>query len=197
MAQGSGDVATYWKIPFVWERGQALVEGDEPDGVWWTDGDDDARLLGVVAGVLAASPDASDVAAVAEAGAVSAARRLLEAPPSWGLRRALGWWTVLNVGGEAAGFVFPVTYDGCARDGLDEATIFHMGVLPHHRGRGLGGALLRRATRTLVSHGVWRIFCDTAANNAPMIRVFESQGWHRLPPHERPVGHGSQSLVVG
>ena len=70
-------------------------------------------------------------------------------------------------------------------NGLDEATIFHMGVLPEYRGRGFGRALLRRATR--VAHGVWRIYCDTAADNLPMIRLFASEGWQRLPPHERPV----------
>lgn len=71
------------------------------------------------------------------------------------------------VDGQPAGFVLPVTYDGCSRDGLDEATIYHMGVAPAHRGTGLGRLLLRRTTRVLVDHGVWRIFCDTPANNAP------------------------------
>jgi hypothetical protein len=27
---------------------------------------------------------------------------------------------------QAAGFVLPVVYEGCSRDGLDEATIYHM-----------------------------------------------------------------------
>jgi GNAT superfamily N-acetyltransferase len=80
-----------------------------------------------------------------------------------------------------------VTFDGCERGGLDEATIYHMGVARAYRGRGLARLLLRKATQTLIDHGVWRIYCDTAAANAPMIHVFESEGWRRLPAAERPV----------
>ena len=87
-----------------------------------------------------------------------------------------------------AGFVLPVIYDGCSRDGLDEATIYHMGVAPAHRGTGIGRLLLRHATQRLVSHGVWRIYCDTSSNNEPMIHLFEREGWTRLPAHERPIG---------
>jgi ribosomal protein S18 acetylase RimI-like enzyme len=183
----TADIPTYGKVPFEWGPSQVLSDHDDPDGVSWLDADHDERFLEVVAGVLAASPDASDVAAVAAVGATNAARRLLDAPPAWGVSHESGWWTVLSFGAEPAAFVLPVTYDNCERDGLDEATIFHMGVLPEHRGRGLGRTLLRRATRTLVTHGVWRIICDTSANNEPMIHLFESEGWHRLPPHERPV----------
>ena len=93
----------------------------------------------------------------------------------------------MTVGGSGAGFVLPVIYEGCARDGRDEATIYHMGVVPEHRGLGLGRLLLRRATRILVDHGVWRIYCDTPADNAPMIHLFEAEGWQRLPAHERPL----------
>ena len=183
----SAATPTYWKVPFQWEGSQALSDGDEPDGVSWLGAEDDERLSAVVAGVLAASPDPSDAAAVAASGARHAARRLLEATPTWGVSHQSGWWTMLTFRGEVAAFVLPVTYDDRARDGLDEATIFHMGVLPEHRGLGLGRALLRHATRTLVTHGVWRIFCDTGATNDPMIHLFDSEGWHRLPPHERPV----------
>jgi ribosomal protein S18 acetylase RimI-like enzyme len=93
-----------------------------------------------------------------------------------------------------AGFVLPVVYEGCSRGGLDEATIYHIGVAPAHRGAGIGRLLLRRATRVLVSHGVWRIFygvwrifCDTPATNEPMIHLFEQEDWTRLPPHEPPI----------
>ena len=81
----------------------------------------------------------------------------------------------------------PVTFDGCEQDGLDEATIYHMGVTPSCRGRGFARLLVRKATEILVDHGVWRIYCDTAAANERMIRVFESEGWRRLPATERPV----------
>jgi hypothetical protein len=47
--------------------------------------------------------------------------------------------------------------------------------------------LLRPATRTLVRHGVWRIYCDTPATNEPLIHLFEQEGWTRLPMHQRPI----------
>jgi ribosomal protein S18 acetylase RimI-like enzyme len=84
--------------------------------------------------------------------------------------------------------VLPVIYDGSSRDGLDEATIYHMGVSPVQRGSGIGRLLLRHATRLLVSYRVWRIYCDTPLNNEPMIHLFESEGWTRLPAHDRPIG---------
>jgi ribosomal protein S18 acetylase RimI-like enzyme len=189
VAHGPDDTLTYWKVPFEWRPGQVESDDDVPDGVSWMAAGDDERTVTVVAAVVAASPDASDVAAVAALGPRGAARQLLEAPPAWGMSHGRDWWTVLSLHGEPAGFVLPVTYDNSARDGLDEATIFHMGVAPDHRGRGLGRVLLRRATRTLEAHGVWRIYCDTAAGNAPMIRLFESERWTRLAPHEQPVGY--------
>jgi GNAT superfamily N-acetyltransferase len=97
------------------------------------------------------------------------------------------WWQALTFHGVPAGFVLPVIFDGCTRDGLDEATIYHMGVASSYRGRGLARLLLRRATNTMLDHGVWRLYCDTAAANAPMIHLFESEGWTRLPAEEQPI----------
>jgi GNAT superfamily N-acetyltransferase len=131
-----------------------LSQVHEPEGVSWLDAEDDEGLVGVVAGALAASPDACDAAAVAVSGAELAAPRLLDAPPARGVSRQAGRWSMLTFHGKAAAFVLPVTYDNCARDGLDEATIFHMGVLPEHRGRGLGRLLLRQATPPVRIRGV-------------------------------------------
>jgi ribosomal protein S18 acetylase RimI-like enzyme len=131
----------------------------------WVPAEVDQRFGGVVAEAL----DTSE----------QAARHLIDSVPAWGMSREPGWWQLLVLRGEVAGFVLPVIYDNCARDGLDEATIFHMGVLPAHRASGLGRLLLRQATRVLVDHGVWRIYCDTAADNSPMIHLFESEGWRQ------------------
>lgn len=157
--------------------------------VAWLPADENEQLPAIVAQVLATSPDDSDAATVALLGAENAARRLLEAPPDWGCSYKPGWWQLLIVDGEAIGFVLPVIYDEeeTVRDGLDMGTIFHMGVISEHRGKGYGRLLLRAATRTLLAHGVWRIFCDTAENNAPMIELFQSEGWHRLEPRQRTI----------
>ena len=129
--------------------------------------------------------DPSDNAAVEALGPDGAAATILT--PADGFSHRAEWWQVIRYEGRAAGFVLPVVFDGCDRQGLDEATIYHMGVAPTYRGRKLARLLLRRATRILVDHGVWRIYCDTAATNAAMIHVFESEGWQRLPARERPI----------
>jgi ribosomal protein S18 acetylase RimI-like enzyme len=176
---------TYWRIPFEWAGDRAVRDDLDPPLVGWQRAADDRDLARLVGAVLASSVDASDQAAVDALGPTGAAERILSPPEGFSHRDE--WWQVLRYGDTAAGFVLPVTFDGCARDGLDEATIYHMGVAPEYRGRGLARLLLRMATVTLVEHGVWRIICDTAAANAPMIHLFESEGWTRLPAVQRPV----------
>jgi ribosomal protein S18 acetylase RimI-like enzyme len=185
--QEPGDKSTYWKVPFEWTGSHSLSNAAAPADTSWVTAEDDQRFVGVVAEVLAVSPDASDITNVSAMGSLEAARHLIKAVPDWGFSRKRAWWQLLMIRDEAAGFVLPVTYDNCARDGLDEATIFHMGVVPVHRGRGLGRLLLRQATQTLVDHGVWRIYCDTASNNDPMIHLFQAEGWTQLPPHQQPI----------
>lgn len=177
--------ATYWKIPFEWTEGSIPVEDDLPDAFSWMTGRRTPAPVDLVATVLETSPGPEDRYAVETLGSELAAQRVLALAS--GFSYLPERWHVLMVNAEAAGFVLPVIYDGCSRHGLDEATIYHMGVAPTHRGAGLGRFLLRRATRTLVSHGVWRIYCDTAATNEPMIHLFEQEGWIRLPAHERPI----------
>lgn len=177
--------ASYWKVPFEWTKNTAPSEDALLDGVCWLRGSDAPQPVELVADVLANSPGPEDRHAVERLGAEEAARRILALAS--GFSYLPERWHVLMVDGRAAGFVLPVVYEGCSRDGLDEATIYHMGVAPAHRGAGIGRLLLRRATRVLVSHGVWRIFCDTPAANEPMIHLFEQEGWTRLAPYERPI----------
>ena len=62
------------------------------------------------------------------------------------------------------------------------------GVLPDRRGNGFGRLLIRQATGHCSGEGVRSIYCDTALNNDTMIHLCESEGWTRLPLHERPFG---------
>ncbi len=176
---------TYWKVPFEWTSKQAPAEDPLPPRWSWLDGDTSSAPLELVADVLANSAGPEDRRAVDVLGAEEAGRRILSLAPGFSYLR--GRWQLLTVAGDPAGFVLPAIFDGCARDGLDEATIYHIGVSLAHRGAGMGRLLLRRATRLLVAHGVWRISCDTPTNNEPMIHLFESEGWTRLPQHERPI----------
>jgi ribosomal protein S18 acetylase RimI-like enzyme len=177
---------TYWKVPFEWTSKQAPTEDPLPHGWSWLDGDTSPAPIELAAGALANSSGPEDRRAVEVLGADEAGRRILSLAPGFSYLR--GRWQLLTVEGDPAGFVLPTIFDGCAREGLDEATIYHIGVSPSHRGAGIGRLLLRRATRLLVAHGVWRISCDTPTNNEPMIHLFQSEGWTRLPEHERPIG---------
>jgi ribosomal protein S18 acetylase RimI-like enzyme len=176
---------TYWKFPFEWTSTVPPPDDPLPQGWSWLTGRSEPEPVRLIADVLASSPGPEDSYAVEVLGAEEAARRTLALVP--GFSYLPDRWHVLSVREQAAGFVLPVTYDGCSRDGLDEATIYHLGVAPQHRGTGLGRLLLRHATRLLVSHGVWRIYCDTPSSNEPMIHLFEGEGWTRLHAHERPI----------
>jgi GNAT superfamily N-acetyltransferase len=178
-------VTTYWKVPFEWRSPTPPDNDPLRDGWGWTTGNETAAPIELVAAVLASSPGPEDCQAVEALGPDEAAHRTLELSPGFSYLAAR--WHVLIVDDEPAGFVLPVVYDGCAREGRDEATIYHMGVAPAHRGVGIGRLLLRHATRLLVSHGVWRIFCDTPEANEPMIHLFLDEAWTRLPRHARPI----------
>ena len=181
---------TYRKIPFEWSADQAVGERVHFDEISWITSNDDARFVDVVALSLAASPDTADKSSVKSMGPTVAARTLVESTPKWKVSREPDWWRLLCFRDEPVGFVLPVTYDEMDRAGLLEGTIFHMGVIPEFRGRGFGRLLLREAVRVLMDGGVRRIFCDTDETNAPMIRLFESEGWGRLPTREVPLPLG-------
>jgi GNAT superfamily N-acetyltransferase len=153
--------------------------------VTWKQADDDEELVAVLARALETSLDPREEALVNEVGARAVAVLMIEDARSGVRYRALReWWNLVVLDGVTAGVVLPVVFTGCDREGLDEATLYHIAVVAEQRSRGLGKVLLGRATDTLLAHGVWRIYCDTAAENAPMIRLFEGQKWSRLSPIE-------------
>lgn len=190
MSRESGPTLMYRKVPFEWTSGQVLVEREGISEISWITSDTDERFVDVVAKSLAASPDTSDKAAVRSMGSTIAARTLLDAAPKWQCSRESDWWRLLCYRGEPAGFVLPVTIDVMVQAGLPEGTIFHMGVIPEFRGQGFGRLLLREAVRILMDNSVRRIFCDTDETNAPMIHLFETEGWGRLPTREVPLPLG-------
>ena len=189
----SGDLdpnLMYRKVPFEWTAEHALADREPVAGISWITSDTDERFVEVVARCLAASPDTSDRVAVQSMGSTTAARTLLESAPKWQVSREADWWRLLRYQDDPIGFVLPVTYDVMVRAGAPLGTIFHTGVTPESRGRGFGRLLLREAVRILMGSSVQRIFCDTDETNAPMIHLFESEGWERLPIREVPLPLG-------
>ena len=85
------------------------------------------------------------------------------------------WWRLAqDRAGQTVGFVQPAYFKGEDKGDLKEGTIVYIGVVPQQRGNGYVVDLLHHATATLQQEGVWRILCDTDAQNFPMIRAFQS-----------------------
>jgi GNAT superfamily N-acetyltransferase len=176
---------TLWRVPFELAGDVAPRHLPDPPGVSWRAADEDTALINLLAGALEASRDPRDAAEVARSGPRAVAARMVEDALAGNVYQCdRRWWWIVAVDGADAGVVLPVVFTGCARGALDEGTLYHIAVLPDQRSRGLGHLLLGRATDTLLAHGVWQISCDTAAENAPMIRLFEHHHWTPRPPIE-------------
>lgn len=179
---------TYLKVPFVWEEPKPLIEilprlMFEP-----VKAKPDDQLISVVARVMASSVDASDQRKVSEHNPHEAAEIFLNSSGD-GFSHQDDWWQFgINKEGDIVGFVLPVIFTGCAKEGLEEGTIYYIGVVPEYRGFGFANDLLSKGTRTLQEVGVWQVFCDTAANNLSMISAFKRVGYRQYgEPWNRPV----------
>jgi ribosomal protein S18 acetylase RimI-like enzyme len=178
---------TFLKVPFVWEEPERLIEVSSRLTFEPVKAIDD-QLISTVTRVMAESADASD------------RRRALEHDPHKATEIFLNsaredfayqddWWQFgINEKGEIVGVVLPVIFPACAKDGLEEGTIYYLGVLPEYRGLGLANDLLFKGTQILQEVGVWRIFCDTAMDSVRMISAFKRVGYQQYSePWERPV----------
>lgn len=85
------------------------------------------------------------------------------------------------------GLIQPLLYLDDRREGRPMGTIGYIGVVPEQRGKGYSADLLTRVTRRLMTAEVWRIFCDTDTENAPMIAAFERFGYARGRVREFPI----------
>ncbi|MCU0544725.1 MAG: GNAT family N-acetyltransferase [Oscillatoriaceae cyanobacterium Prado104] len=184
---------TYLKVPFVWEEPKPPIElsrrlSFEPVKIRGDNQLISNQLISIVARVMAASLDASDRKRACDREPHEAAQTFLNESRD-GFSYQDEWWQFgINETGDIVGFVLPVIFTGCAKEGLEEGTIYYMGVVPEYRGLGFASELLSKGTRTLQEVGVWRIFCDTAVNNVPMISAFDRVGYRQYSePWERPV----------
>ena len=179
---------TYLKVPFVWEEPKQLIKVPFRLEFKAAKTLSSEVLLSVVAQVMESSPDASDQKQVMERSSRQAAEQFL-AESKDGFSYQDEWWQVgVSSNDKVIGFVFPVIYQGGAKDGLEEATIYYLGVLPEHRGQGFATDLLLKGTRVLQDVGIWRVFCDTDVNNISMISTFERAGYQQhSEPWQRPL----------
>ena len=179
---------THLKVPFVWEEPKPLIEVPqrltfEPVHTMRA-----SLLISIVARVMASSMDASHQKKVSEHEPHEAVEKFLNSA-SDGFSYTDDWWQFgINENGDIVGFVLPVIFSGCTKEGLEEGTIYDIGVLLEYRGLGFANDLLSQGTRTLQDIGVWRVFCDTSVSNVRMISAFKRVGYRQYSePWERPI----------
>lgn len=179
---------TYLKVPFVWEEPKPLIEVSPRLTFEPVNARRDNPLISVVGRVMASSIDASHQKKVSEHDPNEAAEMSLNASRD-GFSYQDEWWQLgINGNGDIVGFVLPVIFEGCAKEGLEEGTIYEIGVVPEYRGLGFASDLLSKGTRILQEVGVWRVFCDTDVDNVRMISAFKRVGYRQYSePWERPV----------
>jgi len=81
-------------------------------------------------------------------------------------------WRIALRDGVPVGVVLPTVWEGARREG----TLSYVGVVPAHRGRGLGRALHAAGLRLLAEAGALRYAGSTDVRNAAMARVFAANG---------------------
>ena len=178
---------TFLKVPFVWEESEALIEVSSRL-TFETVKAMDNQFISTVTRVMTESVDASDRRRTSEHGPHKATEMFLNSAREDFAYQDEWWQFGINEKGEIVGFVLPVIFPGCAKKGLEEGTIYYMGVLPEYRGLGLANDLLSKGTQILQEVGVWRVFCDTAVDNVRMIAAFKRFGYRQYSePWERPV----------
>jgi ribosomal protein S18 acetylase RimI-like enzyme len=176
----------FWKTPFLWTPG---CKAPGPASKLRFDAAEPGWLEQAVASVMATSADESDQAAVAELGGLAAARELLSFDAEYFEVRP-GWWAhAVNALGERVGFVLLARLkpDRYWKEGKAQGTIYYMGILPGHRGKGYAADLLDEATRVFIGADCWRVFCDTGSRNEPMLRTFRTAGYEERTPWQRPL----------
>lgn len=170
---------TYQKIVYVWNEPKPKI--DVPNRLTFHSLAEASMdiLIDAVGQAMANSLDRSDQKAVAEYGARAVAERFVGEADEYFDYEPLWWQLAYDQDNELAGFVQPVLFPDCQKDGLEEATIYYIGVLPNKRGKGYAYDLLCQCTRILQGVGVWRIYCDTDIYNVPMIETFKRVGYQQ------------------
>ncbi|WP_437204500.1 GNAT family N-acetyltransferase [Planctomicrobium sp. SH664] len=59
-------------------------------------------------------------------------------------------------------------------------SIQNVGIIPEHRGFGLGRALVLKALSGFRSYGLWRVYLDVTAENKPAVELYRSIGFQTI-----------------
>lgn len=82
------------------------------------------------------------------------------------------WWKVAFLGARPVGVILPQAFPGSETDG----SLFYVGVVPDHRGRGLGRMLHATGLESLARKGITRYVGSTDSRNLPMLAIFAANG---------------------
>ena len=104
------------------------------------------------------------------------ARYFVAKEPSGACGRVIGYCGYWNVAGEAH--------------------ITNVAVHPAHRGRGVGGGLLRAMLDDAASVGATAATLETRTDNAPAIRLYERFGFERAGVRKRYYDNGKKDALI-
>ena len=72
------------------------------------------------------------------------------------------------------------TIQGICRTGDRKGSVQNFGVVPEHRGRGLGTVLLQKSLEGFRAAGVFRVTLEVTAKNQDAQRLYQRLGFRRL-----------------
>lgn len=96
---------------------------------------------------------------------------------------------IASAGADPAGFLI-------ARAMLDEAELLTIGVLPEHRRRHIGRALLDDAVAALRPIGVRRLFLEVDQNNAAALGLYQALGATKVGQRPRYYENGADAAIL-
>jgi ribosomal protein S18 acetylase RimI-like enzyme len=76
----------------------------------------------------------------------------------------------------------------------DSLYVISLAVVPEHRGKGIGSALLRRVVEEALDARLRSVSLDVAARNERAIRLYESEGFVTIGEERAPSRHGSPNI---
>jgi ribosomal-protein-alanine N-acetyltransferase len=89
-----------------------------------------------------------------------------------------------------------IGYAGVFAPGGAEADILTVGVIPEHRGQGIGRQLMTLITEWAISQGSIAMMLEVKTDNETAITLYESLGYAKLNIRKNYFGNGLDALVM-